>query len=561
MTKKSLNEPEPKAPTSQPAKIATKAKSGTESVLEVAVPRMRLEIQRLAEAMVQGRLNERIDESQFTGAEAEHAAVVNQMIDSLVNPLRLAASAIDEIAHGRFPPFVIDDYQGEYNDIKRNLNTLLATLYGMHNETQDLIGNISAGRLQTRGNDWDYQGIWRELIGGVNGTLDAVLNPITEASTVLGRLANYDLSARMQGRYHGEHATIKKAMNTTAESLHSAVSQVAETVELVSTVGSRISQGSLLVANGAADQERQLTETTSTITHLAEYAQKSAQSTSEARICAQRSATSINTAKTEMERMLTAMTEIRAAADGTAGIIQQIDTIAKETDQLSANASTKATVVRSSASGFGVVAQEIRKLSERCEDAGKKLKSFQQRVEFTAKAENGDCIDNLVSEYEELIHDLKNVATNSSLLGVNAAISAAHVEGAGNDFEVLTDEIRQLAKRSAEAAKQTETLIQTSVTMSRKGDEISQEIDRHLAGAVEGAQLIDNLTEDISRATHEQASGLEQISRSITQINAVTSQNAASAFESTDAAKNLDQQVKKLTRMVNKFRIDGETAA
>lgn len=551
MRKKSLSDPEPKAPAKQPVKIITETAVGSTT----ATTGMRHEIRCLAEEMVNGRLDKRIDESKFSGADAEHAAMVNQMIDSLVNPLRLAAGAIDEIAHGRIPPFVIDDYQGEYNDIKLNLNTLLATLYGMHNETQDLIGNISAGRLQTRGNDWDYQGIWRELIGGVNGTLDAVLNPISEASTVLGRLANFDLGARMQGRYHGEHAVIKKAMNATAESLHSAVSQVAETVDLVSTVGKSISHGSQIVAQGAAEQERQLAETTATVTHLAEYAQKSAQSTSDARENAQRSATAITTAKAEMERMLEAMKEIRVSADGTAGIIQQIDTIAKETDLLSSTASTKATVVRSSASGFGVVAQEIRKLSERCEEAGSRLKSFQQRVNFSAKVAGGDGIDLLISEYEELIHDLKNVATNSSLLGVNAAISAAHVEGAGNDFELLTDEIRQLARRSADAAKQTETLVRSSISMSRKGEEISLDIDRHLAGAVAGAQQIDTLTDEIARATNEQASGLEQISRSITQINDVTSQNAATALESTDAAKNLDLQVKKLTKMVSTFRL------
>ena len=532
-----------------------KRKKAVEQTSTAVAPTMRLEIQRLAEAMQQGRLDERLDEGCFAGDDAEQAMEINRMVEALVRPLRLASGALNEIAHGRIPAFVIDDYPGEYNDIKRNLNTLLATIYGMHNETRDLIGNISAGRLQTRGNDWDYQGIWRELIAGVNGTLDAVLHPINEASTVLGRLAGYDLGARMQGGYHGEHAAIKKAMNATAESLHSAVSQVAETVDLVSTVGASISRGNQNVANGAAEQERQLAETTSTVTHLAEYAQKCAESTAEARTGAQGAVQAITTVKVEMERMLAAMQEIRASADDTAGIIQQIDTIAKETDQLSTNAATKATVVRSSASGFGVVAQEIRKLSERCEEAGKKLRGFQQRVDFSAKSGRSETIDTLLSEYDDLIHDLKNVATNSSLLGVNAAISAAHVEGAGNDFEILTEEIRQLARRSAEAAKQTEVLVRGSITMSRKGEEVSREIDRHLAGAVAGAEQIGGLTEEIARATQEQASGLEEISRAITQINDVTARNAATSLESTTAAQHLDQQVKKLSRMVSTFRL------
>ncbi len=517
------------------------------------------EIRRLAEAMMSGRLNERGNPAAYQGKDAELVELVNRMLDTLIDPLRLAAGAIDEIAHGRIPPFVIDDYQGECNDIKRNLNTLLATLYGMHNETRNLIANISAGRLRTRGNDWDYQGVWRELIAGVNGTLDAVLNPIHEASTVLGRLADYDLSARMAGRYHGEHAVIKKAMNVTAESLHTAVSQVAETVDLVSRVGSRISEGSNVVSRGAAEQERQLSETSTTVAHLAEYAQRCAQSTADARVSAQRSASSIGTAKSEMDRMLEAMGEIRSSADDTAGIIQEIDTIAKETDKLSTSASSKATLVRSSASGFGVVASEIRKLSERCDETVKRLQEFQRRVEFSARSGRQDELPAIVADYEELIHDLKTVATNSNLLGVNAAISAAHVEGAGNDFELLTEEIRQLAKRSTGAAQQTERLIRTSVELARKGEGISTVIDRHLAEAVEGAHTIDTLTEEISRATHEQASGLEQISRSVSQISDVTGRNAASAFESSDAAGELGEQVRKLAAMVSTFRLEGAT--
>ena len=153
-----------------------------------------------------GRLDERGNPGRFEGEDAKLIALVNRMLDTLVTPLRLAADAIDQISHGTIPPFVIDDYQGEYNNLKRNLNILLATLYGMHNETQNLISNINEGKLRTRGNDWDFGGIWRDLISGVNGTLDAVIDPVSEASTVLSRLANYDLRARMQGRYRGEHA-------------------------------------------------------------------------------------------------------------------------------------------------------------------------------------------------------------------------------------------------------------------------------------------------------------------------------------------------------------------
>ncbi|MRR37094.1 methyl-accepting chemotaxis protein, partial [bacterium] len=117
-------------------------KSVTTPAAEETKPTLHSEIQRLAEAMMNGRLDERGDPARFAGDDAALVHTVNRMLDTLVTPLRLAAGAIDEIAHGRIPPFVIDDYTGEYNNLKRNLNTLLATLYGLDSETRHLIGNI-----------------------------------------------------------------------------------------------------------------------------------------------------------------------------------------------------------------------------------------------------------------------------------------------------------------------------------------------------------------------------------------------------------------------------------
>jgi len=513
------------------------------------------EIQRLAEAMMNGELGTRGNSEAFQGADAEMIALVNRMLDHLVAPLHLAAGAIAEIAHGRIPPFVIDDYKGEYNDIKRNLNSLLATLYGMHHETQHLIGNIQEGRLRTRGNDWDFEGIWRDLISGVNGTLDAVIDPVSEASAVLGRLAGYDLSARMLGKYRGEHAVIKKAMNTTAEALHSAISQVAETVVLVSDVGNRITQNSEVVSTGATEQGNQLSETSVNMARISESATKSAQNTVDAQRSAQSATDSIVKAKEAMGRMLEAMGEIRVSADNTATIIQEIDAIAKETDTLSSGASAKAIRMRTSAGGFGVVASEIRRLSQQCKDVVGRLEEFNVRIDPVIATLDPEETARIKDDFQYLIEDLDNVAMMSNLLGVNAAIEAAHVEGAGHDFKVVTEDIHVLAKRSTDAAKRIEGMIQSSVKLARSGDTLSKEIDANLAGAVEGARTIGILTDKISRASQEQASGFDHISQTVEQLNVVTQQNAESALESSNAAHNLAQQVSKLTATVNKFQL------
>ncbi len=513
-------------------------------------------IQRVAEAMVAGRLDERCDINGHTAQDAALLQLVNGMLDALIAPMRLAGHALDEIAHGRIPAFVIDEYQGEYNTIKQNINTLLAILYGMHRETTNLTDSVRSGNLKTRGNDWDYDGIWQELIRGMNSTLDAVLDPVNEASSVLGRLARYDLSARMRGRYHGDHAVIRKAMNTTAEALHSAISQVAETVELVSEVGRQITEGSAIVSDGAARQSDQLADTSGNLERIATGANLNSSKTGETKQKVYEATQVMEEAQKAMEQMLSAMGSIREAADNTTAIVGEIDGIAKETGALSTSAMDKAVRIRTSAGGFGVVAQEIRKLGQRCTETAKGMKEFSKKVSLG----EGPAAEQLRDDFQLLIEDLEDVAMFSNLLGVNAAIEAAHVEGAGNDFRLLTDEIHSLASRSADAAKRTEQMTKTSVQLSHNGESLSRDINRQLKGAVEGARAISLLTDEISQTTLEQARGIEQINQAVAQINQVTQENADSAAQSSEAALGLEQQVNKLTSMVQKFRLEAAPA-
>lgn len=515
-----------------------------------------LAIQTVAQAMMAGKLDQRCDLTGHSPQNQQLLILVNSMLDSLIASMRLAGSALDQIAHGQIPPFVIDDYPGEFNTIKQNINTLLAILYGMHKETTNLTESVRQGNLKTRGNDWDYDGIWKELIHGMNGTLDAVLDPVNEASSVLGRLADYDLSARMRGRYHGDHAVIRKAMNTTAEALHGAIAQVSETVLLVSEVGRQISAGNATVADGATEQSQQLADTSGNLERIASGANISSSKTSEAKQKAHDATQVMEEAQQSMEQMLNAMVKIREAADNTTAIVNEIDSIAKETGGLSTSALDKAVRIRTSAGGFGVVAHEIRKLGQRCTETAKGMKAFSKQVSLG----EGEEAEKLRDDFQLLIDDLEDVAMFSNLLGVNAAIEAAHVEGAGNDFRLLTDEIHSLASRSADAAKRTEQMTRSSVQLSHSGEELSRDINRQLKGAVSGARSISQLTDEISQNTMEQAKGIDQINQAVAQINQVTQKNADSAAISSEAAKGLEQQVKKLSSMVQKFKLEAPSA-
>jgi methyl-accepting chemotaxis protein len=506
----------------------------------------------VAEAMIEGRLDVRGDVAMLSGQDAELVGLINRMLDTLILPIRLAAGALDEIAHGRIPPFVIDEQKGEYDQIKRSINTLLAVLYGMHSETMNLTDSVREGRLGTRGNDWDYEGIWKELISGMNKTLDAVVDPVHEASEVLGKLAAYDLKVRMHGKYRGDHAVIRDAMNATANTLQDAMSQVTATVELATAVGRRVMESSSTVAAGAREQGLRLEDATGNLDRLAENARSSSDNTNQAQVNAQRAADAVTTAKQAMERMLVAMSEISESAESTATIISEIDSIAKETGNVSNSASEKAARMRTSAGGFGVVAREIRQLSARCTTSAKSLKALEVKM---AGMQRDPELDAALVGVRNLIEDMTGISIFSNLLGINASIEAAHVVGAGTDFRELTNEIRTLAIRSADAARRTEALIRNSVVQSRSGVTLTNEIDQHLAEAAAGADAISRLAFEISKATNEQAGSIGQINESVSEINKVTQNNATSAADSLGAASNLNGQMEQLSGMVKKFKV------
>lgn len=499
-------------------------------------------IEKLSDAMLAGKLDQRGDATGMSPKDAATVQHINRMIEALVSPMRLAGNALQQIAHGQLPPFVVDDHRGEFNLIKQNINSLLAILYGMNSETEHLVRSVGQGRLKTRGNDWDYAGIWKALIGGMNSMLDAVIAPISEAGAVLQSLARYDLTARMSGKYRGEHATIRKALNATAESLHDAIAQVSETVGLVSEVGKQITTISAGVTDGAERQSVQLQETSTSLAELSQSAQESAQSTAEALGNARQATDAIQQAKASMGRMLTSMGDIRGAADMTLVMADEIDGIAKETGALAGSVVEKTTRMQRSAEGFGVVAREIRNLSAQCSATAAAMRDLEAKPADDRRAESG-----------RLIHSLLDIARFTKLLGVNAAIEAAHVDGAGESFRALTQAISALAVKSAAAANKTGDLTRASSALSASGVVLSQEIHSQLEGAVHGAEALSVFANDVSASMQDQTVGLEQISRTATEISSVTNRNAEGAAESLSAARNLEQQVGKLTRLVDRF--------
>ncbi len=389
-----------------------------------AVNALIMDANHLSQAAVKGKLSTRADANKHNGDFRKIIEGVNATLDAVIVPLNMAASYVARISRGEIPALITETYHGDFNEIKRNLNTCIQAVNHLVEDSALLAQAAKEGRIQVRADETKHTGDFRQVIAGVNQTLDLIVEPI-------------------------------KA--------------VRQAVEAIDTAASEIAAGNNQLSRRTEDQAASLEQTAASMEQFASIVKHNAENAQEANQLALTASGVAENGGAVVRQAIASMNAMNESAQQIEDIIAVIDGIAFQTNILALNAAVEAARAGEQGRGFAVVANEVGALAHRSSVAAKEINGLiSATVSNTYDAVKqvdhaGKTMEEVVSSVKkvsEIMRDISEASFEQSkgIEQVNQAIT--HIDEATQQNAALVEEAAAAAESMLDQAHQLNHAVQ-----------------------------------------------------------------------------------------------------